>query len=70
MELEASYDKAGELAAPKNGMMTRVIKESITAVVKVRLTDRSEGLVFEGTSGNTGLEICGDLGKYLKVERI
>ncbi len=70
LELEASYDKAGELAAPKNGMMTRVIKESITAVVKVRLTDRSEGLVFEGTSGNTGLEICGDLGKYLKVERI
>ncbi len=69
LEVNASYDKAGELAAPKNGLMVRTIKESITAVTKVRLTGSGGQVLFEGESGSAGLEISGDVRKYMRARR-
>ncbi|HOA14721.1 MAG TPA: tocopherol cyclase family protein [Bacillota bacterium] len=61
LEVEASYEEAGVLLAPKNGMMTRQMKESITAEAKVRLADSSKRVIFEGSSMCAGLEISGDI---------
>lgn len=69
LEVSASYDKAGELAAPKNGLMVRTIKESITAKTRVRLSDAAGRVIFEGESGSAGLEISGDVRKYMKVKK-
>ena len=69
LEVSASYDKAGELAAPKNGLMVRTIKESITAVTKVRLTGPGGQVLFEGESGSAGLEISGDVRKYMRARK-
>ncbi len=69
LEVNASYDKAGELAAPKNGLMVRTIKESITATTRVRLSSVGGEVLFEGESGSAGLEISGDVRKYMRRGR-
>lgn len=69
LEVKASYEDAGVLMAPKNGMMTRKIKESITADVHVKLTDGKSKVLFEGSSKCAGLEISGELLKYLQKGR-
>ncbi len=50
----------GKLRAPVNGLMNREIIESITAKVYVKFTNRSGQVLFEGTSGEAGMEICID----------
>ena len=57
----ANYAKGGILKAPKNGMMLREIEESITAQVRVTLTDRHGNALFEDESDRVGMEIAGDL---------
>ena len=57
LELNAVHSGKGILKAPKNGLMDREILESITAVVQVRLSDRSGNILYEGEGVNTGLEI-------------
>lgn len=69
LEVSASYDKAGELAAPKNGLMVRTIKESITAVTKVKLRTAGGKVLFEGESGSAGLEISGDVRNYMRIRK-
>lgn len=64
MEITARHSTGGILKAPKNGLMSREILESITAVVKVKLADKSGNTVFEGEGLNTGLEIAGDIFHY------
>lgn len=65
MEISAMHSKGGVLKAPKNGLMSRDILESITAVVKVKLIANTGETVFEGEGFNTGLEIAGDIFKLL-----
>ena len=48
----------GRLRAPVDGLMDREIIESITALVSVRLTSPTGQLLYEGTSGESGMEIC------------
>ena len=57
MKLEVENSLGGVLKAPKNGLMSREISESIRAVVQVRLTDKGGQIIFEGEGINTGLEI-------------
>ncbi len=49
------------LKAPKNGIMSREIIESISAVSEVKLSADDGAVIFEGTGFNTGMEISGDI---------
>lgn len=60
MELEVENSPGGVLKAPKNGLMSREISESIKAVVQVKLTDKKGKTIFEGQGINTGFEISAD----------
>jgi hypothetical protein len=53
------------LKAPKKGMMTTEITESITSEVDVILSDKYGNIVFEGHGRNTGLEVSGSIGQNL-----
>ncbi len=67
MELEAIPSAGGILKAPKNGLMNRDILETITAVVRIKLTDTEGRIIYEGEGLNTGMEIAGDIFKYYAV---
>lgn len=55
--VSGSYEESGVLKAPKNGLMSRKISESITGEIKVSLYDKKGKLIFEDQGANTGLEI-------------
>ena len=57
LEISAFYAPGGILKAPKNGMMHRKIEESITANVKILLSDRKGNTLFEGSSNRAGMEL-------------
>lgn len=56
LEFEATGTPGGFLKAPKNGMMTREIEESITARVDLKLTVAGRE-IFSGQSLNCGMEM-------------
>ena len=58
LDFTARYQRGGLLKAPKNGLMSRTIEESITAEVSVRLYSSSH-LIYEGKSGWAGMELAG-----------
>lgn len=64
LEIKTKHTKGGLLRAPKNGLMTREILESITALVWVRLIDKDGKMIFEDEGTHTGLEIVSDIFKY------
>ncbi len=51
---------AGALKAPVKGQMDRVIHECVDSSIRIRLTNRREKVIFEGTGSNAGLEMIGD----------
>ncbi len=57
LDMEAVLSPGNVLRAPKNGVMTDTIEETLEAVVTIRLTDRAGHIWFEGVSGHTGMEI-------------
>ncbi|MHB1314296.1 MAG: tocopherol cyclase family protein [Christensenellales bacterium] len=61
LEFSAVYSKGGILKAPKNGLMSRKIEESIDADVSVHLARKHGGTVFKDTSHWGGIEIAGSL---------
>ncbi len=58
LEFSARMAGGGRLRAPVDGMMDREIIESITAQVTVRLTSHKGKLLYAGSSGESGMEIC------------
>ncbi|MDF2539074.1 MAG: hypothetical protein K0S76_2095 [Herbinix sp.] len=62
LDMKVLQTEGGAIKAPTNDGMERNIIESINAVVKVRLTDRSGDLIYEGRGTNTGLEIVNPVG--------
>jgi len=54
---QAQMAGGGHLRAPVDGLMDRVIVESITASVTLRLVDRQGQLIYEGSSSEAGMEI-------------
>jgi len=64
LEIEAEHSRGGLLKAPKNGLMSREILESISAVVKVCLRDTDGKIIFEGEGTHAGLEIVEDIFDY------
>jgi len=61
MEIKAKHSEGGILKAPKNGLMDNEILESISAVARVILSDKSGHVVYSGTGTHTGLEIANDM---------
>jgi len=57
LDLSVTYAEGGKLKAPINGQMCRSITESINAVIKLRFTDRTGRILYEGIGTNAGLEI-------------
>lgn len=56
LQVSARPGPCGLLKAPKNGLMDRLIEETIAATVSVSLTDRRSGVLFEGDSPCAGME--------------
>ena len=54
---DAKMSGGGKLRAPLDGLMDREIIESITAVVRVKVLDRKERLIFDSISSEAGMEI-------------
>ncbi len=65
LQFSTSIPGGGVLKAPKNGLMSREIEESITATTTLQLHRKSGELLFEGTSPWTGIEIAGGLDEIL-----
>ena len=65
LHLETRSKHSGELRAPAFGSMTRLIKESIDAILDATLYDRHNNVIFHGSSKRAGLEISGNIFDYL-----
>lgn len=69
LRFAAQMAGGGRLRAPVDGIMNREIIESITAFVSVKLTDPKGNLLYEGSSGEAGMEICTEQPAAIKSER-
>ena len=65
LEIRAVPGKPGGLKAPVNGAMDRVITESVTSRVSVRLEDAHGAVVLEDSGVYGGMEIAGDLAEII-----
>lgn len=59
LSIRGRYNESGVLKAPKNGLMGRMISESISSDVWVSLKDNKGNYIFEDTGKNAGLEVVG-----------
>lgn len=59
LKISGKYEENGILKASKNGLMERLISESISSSVKVVLMDRQGKVLFKGKGKNAGLEVVG-----------
>jgi hypothetical protein len=57
LRLEANANDAQELASPQMGKMTGRIKEDPSGILKVRLTDQRDRLLYEDTGRMAGVEL-------------
>jgi tocopherol cyclase len=66
LEVEVERNSTGELTAPVKGQMDRKIAESLDAAIRIKLTSINGEIMFEGTGEHTGLEIVGDVTRYIR----
>ncbi|MDY0235632.1 MAG: tocopherol cyclase family protein [Gudongella sp.] len=66
LSIKGKYNESGILKAPKNGLMERLISESISSNIWVVLKDKKENIIFEDAGKNAGLEV---VGRHMKSER-
>jgi SH3-like domain-containing protein len=57
LNISITYNEGAAIKAPVHGQMCRSIKESINAIVKVRFSDHTGNILYEGIGTNGGLEI-------------
>ncbi len=67
MEVEVVQHQFGELKAPKHGIMSRFIKESLDSHLNVTLKTRDGKTLFEDTGQRAGFEIVEEIFQYLKT---
>ncbi|MBN1243954.1 MAG: hypothetical protein JXA15_14725 [Spirochaetales bacterium] len=67
LSFESHRERAGFLAAPVRGVMSRRIAESIDAKVRVELRERAL-LIWSGESSRAGLELVGDSAELIAVQ--
>ena len=58
LRFEAQMSGGGKLRAPVDGLMDREIIESITASVRVTVSDTHGRTLFQGVSSEAGMEMC------------
>jgi len=59
LKIEANIKEAGELIAPQQGKMQKIIKEEVLGQVKIHLYNKQNGTVYEDTCFVAGIEIVG-----------
>ena len=57
LDISITYADGGTIKAPVKGQMSRNITECMNTVVKVRFSNRSGNILYEGIGTNGGLEI-------------
>lgn len=57
LDMLITYANGGIIKAPVNGQMSRSISETLNATVKLRFSNRSGRILYEGIGTNGGLEI-------------
>lgn len=57
LDFVITYTDGGVIKAPVDGQMSRSITESIHSIVKVRFSDRTGRILYEGIGSNGGVEI-------------
>ena len=65
LEVNISRSVSGNLKAPEMGEMSRKIAESLDAELNIRLRSKNGQVLLEDTGHHAGLEIVGDVTKYL-----
>ena len=66
LEIVAQQTESTSLASPIQGFMNGRINESMTSIIKVRLTDnKNNKILFEDTGRNGGLEIAGNIDEII-----
>lgn len=66
LEVRARRSHTGLLKAPVSGAMDRRIAESLDAVIGLKLYDRDDKLIFEGSGQHAGLEVVGRMEELQK----
>jgi hypothetical protein len=66
LTINARPGPAGLLKAPKNGMMTAYVNESISAEVEVTLSTLGGQTIYSGSGTNAGMEFVEGILAYLK----
>jgi hypothetical protein len=66
LEVEVVRNTTGQLQAPVKGQMERKIAESLDAEVRISLSSKNGTKLFEGSGKHTGLEIVGDVTRYIR----
>lgn len=61
LQLQLNQGRSGELLAPMKGGMSRSISECLDAELHLTLRSRCGRVIFEGTAGHAGYEVCGSL---------
>jgi tocopherol cyclase len=70
LKIQASRTDSTPLKAPSREGMQRRVDETLTAKIEVELNaieGTRKNQIFKGESGNSGLEVVGDLGSILKA---
>ncbi len=57
LDVSITYSQGGSIRGPVNGQMSRSVIESIGAVIKVRFSDRTGRVLYEGIGTNAGFEL-------------
>ena len=59
LRIEAYLNEAGELIAPKQGRMQKIVKEEVSGKVKVNLYNKQNGTIYEDICYMAGIEVVG-----------
>lgn len=61
LKIEANLTNTGELIAPQQGRMEKVIKEGLSGHVKIHLYNKQNGITYEDAGNMAGIEIFCEL---------
>lgn len=70
LEVSVTSDISGRIKAPVFGAMERYIKESVDALITVKLSSINGKEIFNGTSVHAGLEVVGNVFQYFNKQII
>jgi hypothetical protein len=64
LDFSAVNNQTGQLKAPELGSMTRIIKETVDATIKLTLQDRSGKIIFQDQGTRAGMELIETILEY------